>query len=167
MPTILPSPLPSQFPTETCVDDFNFNISLDNGNLQDCRWLTMNKLKTQSRIKKYCARREIQKACKQTCYNCICEDDLVYRFLLDNGSEQDCSWFLRNNDRTDTRRKNYCDRTLEGRLVSEACRLGCGLCTYPNPILDPRSATVPTEDLDAAAERSVRRKKHSIFNNFL
>jgi len=132
-PTKHPSFQPSNFPTETCEDDNDFTFRLENSftTIVDCRWFTKNQLNEETRRNKYCPKREIREACKKTCDNCVCRDDLNFIFTLDNGIAQDCSWFLRQTSKIDTRREKYCSRTVSGRTVYDACRIGCGVCIFP------------------------------------
>jgi hypothetical protein len=104
-------------------------FTLDNGNEQDCRWLTIRPDREDVRTARYCPRIDVKYACKLSCNNCICEDDPDYRFILDNGTEQDCGWFLRNEDKIEVRRERYCLRDVDGQIIGDACPVGCGFCT--------------------------------------
>ena len=146
----------------------------------DCRWLTKNQMNQEARRNKYCPNMEIREACKKTCENCACRDDLNFMFPIDNGLVQDCSWLLRQPSRIDARRKNYCNKTVSGRLVYDACRIGCGVCYYPieppseegrtdiivEPLLDEGRIDTTVESSLAEAGNSQLKKK-SFFKDFL
>jgi PT repeat. len=144
-PTNEPSTFPSDKPTVTCVDNTSFTFQLDNGNTQDCEWLTKNADKTDGRIASYCIRGHVKGGCQKSCDFCPCEDDASYRFILDNGTEQDCEWFVRNLDKIDVRRGRYCyaEDGVSASAVGDACVSSCGFCFVP-PTRSPTAA--PTQD---------------------
>ena len=121
---------PSQHPTIKCIDNASFTFSLDNGNVQDCSWLTKNLTRREARIKRYCVRGPVKGACQKSCDFCHCEDDPSYTFTLQNGVEQNCKWLTRNTDRTDLRRRRYCYEKdgISASTTGDACVFSCGFC---------------------------------------
>jgi hypothetical protein len=146
LPSLHPSTLPSKTsspsrhpitkaPT-TCIDDPLFNFILDNGNVQNCQWLTRNSDPdtTASRIAKYCSRGHVKGACQSTCEYCPCQDDVAFEFRLDIGRLRSCDWLLKNKDPLidATRVDKYCyadeGKTIAS-AVGNACVLSCGFCS--------------------------------------
>ncbi|GFH54739.1 hypothetical protein CTEN210_11215 [Chaetoceros tenuissimus] len=132
-PTQIPSSQPSSRPTISCVDDINFIFTLDNGNTQDCNWLTKNSLNAEFRIAKYCPRFEVRNRCRITCDNCDCVDTPreEFKFRIDNGLSRGCEWISRNEDKVVERRQIYCEREyphMDNLLLKETCPAACGYC---------------------------------------
>jgi hypothetical protein len=55
---------------QLCEDDRSFTFRLDNGNMQNCNWLTANESKTAFRTGKYCAKDDVSSACAESCSSC-------------------------------------------------------------------------------------------------
>ena len=73
--SILPSNEPSIDPSmsmipSSCDNNANFSFKLDNGNIQDCVWLTSRAKKIVRRKERYCERDNVVAACQLFCDSC-------------------------------------------------------------------------------------------------
>jgi len=133
-----PSAHPSANPTISmeptapgCMDDPDFEFTIDIGVTNDCTWLTKNNESV--RKAEYCGRGHVKGACQYTCGSCnTCEDDEDFEFYLNNENLQKCAWFTRNNsmDTIDNRRNNYCyeEDGESSSDIGDVCISACGFC---------------------------------------
>uniref|UniRef100_A0A7S3VB36 Circumsporozoite protein n=1 Tax=Chaetoceros debilis TaxID=122233 RepID=A0A7S3VB36_9STRA len=138
LPTIAPSVQPSKAPTSgpsstptNCPDDSDHTFLLDNGDTEDCAWITISSdpARDAFRINHYCPRLHVRYICAGSCDACDeeCADDPSFTFQLIGEPHtiiQDCIWIY--NDTTPStlqyRRDTYC------LFVGSACPFACGYC---------------------------------------
>ena len=150
--------IPALAAAQTCIDDATFSFDLNNGNNQDCKWLTKNWKQAPDRIATYCVVPAIKGACSNSCGSCPCADTSGFTFTLNNGNMQQCDWFTKR--KTVIRRDDYCAES--GRYysldIADGCIDSCGLCTGDNdgssaPSTTPLTSAptgVPTTPLTSA-----------------
>jgi len=137
-PTKQPTSAPIATPTsedKSCEDDRNFALILDNGNTRNCKWLTLNPVRTNNRVARYCPRDAVKAACPASCGFCAttCKDDNNFTFELNIGKIKGCAWFTQNEDNMQIRRERYCylitdDGNSLVTPIGVACQFSCGLC---------------------------------------
>lgn len=80
-PSSTPTAPHTMLSIETCKDDQDYVFDLDNGNTQNCAWLTKNPAKTYVRIEEYCVRGRVKGAYGLSCNCCHpCKDNVSFTF---------------------------------------------------------------------------------------
>ena len=122
----------------SCADDSCFTFNLDNGETQDCAWLTKKYSSATTRIVKYCTYGSVKFRCQSACASCgeSCADDFGFTFTLDIGKTKIHSWL--GNTSTAKRIASYCSRgeskvDSHGMILADfeagaACPATCGFC---------------------------------------
>jgi hypothetical protein len=140
-PSANPSPAPSISPSLSCANDHSFRFEIVWGLHRSCDWLHNN----QVRQHRYCDKTNadgvaISIACAKSCNNCLCKDDLSFRFaLLGSGESKSCEWLKGNY----LRQQKYCQRECddgEYAFIGSACSESCRWC----PVVSVSPSTVPT-----------------------
>jgi len=141
-PTRSPSKIPTNFPTESCSDDSEFTFALDDGEVQNCEWLTNDVEEAGVRIENYCYRGHVKGACQKTCSFCECVDDSEHTFeLLNVEGTRSCTWLTQSSNPSvdQARIERYCyddlEQTTASNDVGDYCVLSCGFCKgyYSSP----------------------------------
>jgi hypothetical protein len=152
-PTVLPSNIPSK--ASDCLDSPNYTFgsyTLTSGLTitRNCEWIVKNPNKIQQRQTRWCAvlvngslvEDDCQKACgKSMCVSTTlspsvadsCSDSTLFEFgsyTLQNGKSitRDCKWITGNASKTEKRRKQWCDKSINNAILKDVCPLACNEC---------------------------------------
>ena len=134
-PSVTPSTFPSDSLFPTCIDSSTFTFTLDNGNKQNCAWLTKSASKITIRKNHYCV--EVKSACPASCDLCCPSsdpDNLAlapadipgFEFTNDLETIKNCTWLTpKNLIRAAKRKAKYCIRPH----IHGGCNASCGYCS--------------------------------------
>ncbi len=87
----------------------------------------------EDRRRTLCQEDSVRDNCPQTCGIC-CDDDPDFEFSLKKrpNTKQDCNWIVKNENRVDTRRENYCAiddyDPVSGSTIRNMCPKACDFC---------------------------------------
>jgi hypothetical protein len=112
-------------------------------------------------------------ACPLTCGTC-CEDDDTYKFQLKFKNKlKPCTWFLKNDEKTEKRINNYCTdendagelHSWVGQTVRDACPKSCNFCQDLIPAIYAPSETSTMYRSDITSETPTNMKPSSQIPN--
>ena len=115
-----------------CADDPDFTFRLlSSTQVVSCTWILKSNWPGMlgGRKKTWCENNEtVRSSCKQSCGECGCQDDTTFRFIIDDGSEQDCAWIDENGISEEERALRLDTWCSGNNNVVNYCKASCDQC---------------------------------------